>query len=91
MRAVCPCPVFDRLPFRLACNLPVENICLPGRAFGCTWSGVGYGLGYVAEIEMESNMLEFPLRGGLRGFARFGCRMSKFLGHLFDVLWLGPL
>ncbi len=68
MRAVCPDPVFDRLPFRLACSLPFENICLPGGAFGCTWSGVGYGLGYVAEIEMESKILEFPLRDEPRGF-----------------------
>ncbi len=80
MRAVCSYSVFDRLLFRLACSLPFENICLSGGAFGCTWSGVGYGFGYVAEIEMESNILKFLLRGGPRGFARFSCRMSKFLG-----------
>ena len=77
MRAVFPHLVFDRLPFRLACSLPFENICLPGGAYGCTWSGIGYGLAYVAEIEIESNILEFPLRSGLRGFARASCRISK--------------
>jgi len=44
---------------------------------------------YVAKIEMESNILEFSLRGGPRGFARFSCRMSKLLGHLFNILRLG--
>lgn len=48
MRTVYLYPVFDRFPFRLACSLPLKNICLPGGAFGCTWSGVGYGLFYVA-------------------------------------------
>lgn len=88
VRTVCPYPVLEGLPFRLARRLPFENICLPGGAFSCTWPGVGYGLSYVAEIEMKSNILEFFLRSGPRGFARTSCRTSTFRCDLFDVLWL---
>lgn len=61
MKAECPYPIFDRLPFRLACScsLPFESIFFPNSAFSCTWCGVGYNLGYVAKVEVESNILEF--------------------------------
>ena len=59
MKAERPYPIFDRLPFGLACSLPFENIFFPNSTFSWTWCGVGYSLAYVAKIEVESNILEF--------------------------------
>ena len=35
-----------------------KTFAFKGGAFGCTWSGIGYGLRYVAKIKMESNILK---------------------------------
>lgn len=95
-----PLLVFDGLSFRLARRLPLEDICLAGGAFSCSWPSVVYisNFGNVAEIEMKPNILEFLLRSGPRvglpglvvGRVDFRATFWMFCGFVMKETFAAP-